>query len=324
MIAYLASSTVSYIHELMDDSKCYDIIRLRRWPYRTHCPKCCSTKIVKRGKNHRHLGCKRYAGHQCGRRFDDLTGTIFAGHHQPLRVWLAYLHLMGLNVSNRQIAQELGLNESDSQAMAELLRQGIVKRRQPKRLQGEVKFDEVYIVAGHKGHSPKIEGRKPRRNRLRGARGRGTLAKEKPPVFGMIQRGGEVVIHMLADVKQTSIKPLVVDTVAPGAQIYTDEYVIYGRLEQWGYLHKTVNHGSGEYARDEDGDGFHEIHVNTIEGFWSLLRSWLRPHRGISQEKLPLYLRFFEFVHNVRCRGKALLGSLIDVLLLEASPQKTI
>lgn len=38
----------------------------------------------------------------------------------------------------------------------------------------------------------------------------------------------------------------------------------------------------------------------TAEGFWSLLRSWLRPHRGISQEKLPLYLGFFQFVHNVR------------------------
>ena len=58
-------------------------------------------------------------------------------------------------------------------------------------------------------------------------------------------------------------------------------------------------------ARDEDGDGFHEVHVNTMEGFWSLLRSWLRPHRGISQEKLPLYLGFFQFVHNARLRGKS-------------------
>ncbi len=76
-----------------------------------------------------------------------------------------------------------------------------------------------------------------------------------------------------------------------------------------------VNHGQGEYARDEDGDGFHEVHVNTMEGFWSLLRSWLRPHRGISQAKLPLYLGFFEFVHNARKRGKALLLSLLEYLL---------
>ena len=68
-------------------------------------------------------------------------------------------------------------------------------------------------------------------------------------------------------------------------------------------------------ARDEDGDGFCEVHVNTLEGFWSLLRSWLRPHRGISQEKLPLYLGFFQFAHNVRRRGKALLGSLIEALV---------
>ena len=52
-----------------------------------------------------------------------------------------------------------------------------------------------------------------------------------------------------------------------------------------------------------------------MEGFWSLLRSWLRPHRGISQEKLPLYLGFFEFLHNVRRRGKALLGALVGLLL---------
>ena len=53
--------------------------------------------------------------------------------------------------------------------------------------------------------------------------------------------------------------------------VYTDEYAIYEQLEMWGYGHKTVCHGHGEYARDEDGDGFHEVHVNTMEGFWSLL-----------------------------------------------------
>ena len=70
-----------------------------------------------------------------------------------------------------------------------------------------------------------------------------------------------------------------------------------------------------QLSNSGDGDGFCEVHVNTMEGFWSLLRSWLRPHRGISQEKLPLYLGFFEFVHNVRKRGKALLGALIELLV---------
>jgi transposase-like protein len=150
---------------------------------------------------------------------------------------------------------------------------------------------------------------------LRGARGRGTLEKEKPPIFGMIQRSGEVMIQMLANVQQKTIKPIIESVITLGTKIYTDEYDIYARLSEWGYEHKTVNHGAGEFARDEDGDGFHEVHVNTMEGFWSLLRSWLRPHRGISQEKLPIYLGFFEFVHNVRKRGKALLGSLIHLLV---------
>ena len=150
--------------------------------------------------------------------------------------------------------------------------------------------------------------------------GRGTLAKENPPVFGMIQRGGEVVIRMLENVKQATIGPIIKRSIAEGSTVYTDEYDIYGRLAEWGYGHETVCHAKGEHARDDDGDGFCEVHVNTLEGFWSLLRSWLRPHRGISQERLPLYLGFFEFVHNVRRRSKALLESLIELLVAPRNP----
>ena len=128
-------------------------------------------------------------------------------------------------------------------------------------------------------------------------------------------------MRMLENVQQRTIQPLIKSTIKSGSLIYTDEYAIYDALPQWGYDHKTVCHGAGEYARDEDGDGFYEVHVNTMEGFWSLLRSWLRPHRGISQEKLPLYLGFFEFVHNAKKRGKALLGALLATLL-STSPKQ--
>ena len=116
---------------------------------------------------------------------------------------------------------------------------------------------------------------------------------------------------MLANVQQRTIKPVITAAVAPGTLVHTDEYSIYARLPAWGYGHKTVCHGRGECARDEDGDGFCEVHVDTIESFWSLLR----PHRGLSQDKLPLYLGFFQFVHNARRRGKALLGALIAGLV---------
>jgi len=81
------------------------------------------------------------------------------------------------------------------------------------------------------------------------------------------------VLRMLANVQQATIKPIIKAAVTEGTLIHTDEYSIYARLPDWGYQHKTVCHGRGEYARDEDGDGFCEVHVNTIEGFWSLLRS---------------------------------------------------
>ena len=96
---------------------------------------------------------------------------------------------------------------------------------------------------------------------------------------------------MLENVQQATIAPFIKATIAWGTTVYTDEYGIYSRLPEWGDKQLTVNHGKQEYARDDDHDGFCEVHVNTREGFWSLLRSWLRPQRGISPEKLPLYLR---------------------------------
>src|SRR5262249_47244496 len=120
---------------------------------------------------------------------------------------------------------------------------------------------------------------------------------------------------MLSDVKQRTIKPIITETIAPGAMVMTDKYDIYAKLPDLDYGHKTVCHSKREFARDEDGDGFCEVHVNAIEGFRSLLRSWLRRHRGVSQERLPHYLGFLEFAHNVRKRGKALLGSLLSLLL---------
>ena len=131
----------------------------------------------------------------------------------------------------------------------------------------------------------------------------------------MIQRGGQVVLRVLDNVRQVTIQPIIEKFIKPGTLVNTDEYDIYCRLTDWGYEHKTVCHGHGEYARDEDGDGHHEIHVNTMEGFWSLLRSWLRPHRGISQERLPLYVGFFQFVHNARQRGNSLLRCLVEALV---------
>ena len=64
---------------------------------------------------------------------------------------------MGLNLSGLQIARELGLHKSDARDMITTLRQGIVDRTPPEELSGEVECDEVYVVAGHKGHPEAVK-----------------------------------------------------------------------------------------------------------------------------------------------------------------------
>jgi transposase-like protein len=190
----MASPQMFDLTSLIDDAKCYELIRQHRWPDGVYCPLCNGRSVIRNGRDETHRGRQRYRCQTCGGRFDDLTGAVLAGHHQPLWVRVLCLYLMVLNLSNRQIARELNLNEDDVQAMTSQLREGLVAPSPEVVLDGEVEVDEVYIVAGHKGNSA------------------------------------------------------------------------------------AVKKGPQGPASPAQSDGFHEVHVNTIEGFWSLLRSWLRPH----------------------------------------------
>jgi transposase-like protein len=116
------------IKNLIDDVRCYQTVRDLRWPDGVECPACQSTQVIKRGVDDTEPARQRYACTDCHKRFDDLTDTIFAGHHQPLKVWILCLYFMGLNLSNEQIAQELAVNGSDAQQMTTQLRDGIVKK----------------------------------------------------------------------------------------------------------------------------------------------------------------------------------------------------
>ena len=148
------------IKSIIDDAKCFKIVRELRWPEGEHCPHCKSDEVVKYGKDETQPDRQRYRCRGCNRYFDDLTATIFEGHHQPLSVWILCLYFMGLNISNRQIAQELELDTSDVQQMTRQLRQGVVIRKPEVKLNEEVECDEVYVVAGHKGH-PEAVKKKP-------------------------------------------------------------------------------------------------------------------------------------------------------------------
>ena len=140
------------IQEVVDDAKCYAQVRALRWPERVTCPYCGGHKIKKRGYHSNQAGRQRYQCRKCKKHFDDLSKTPFEGHHQPLKVWILCLYFMGLDLSNHQIAQELDLNKDDVQEMTTYLRQMVYDRRSPVQLEGEAEFDEVYLVAGHKGY----------------------------------------------------------------------------------------------------------------------------------------------------------------------------
>jgi transposase-like protein len=148
----MPSTSLVNLSSLIDDAKCYALVRQQRWPDGVRCPGCGSARVIRHGRDDTQEERQRYRCNDCRVRFDDLTGTVLAGHHRPLRDWVLCLYLMGLNLSNRQIAQELDLGETDVQAMTEQLRSGLAAKLPPARLEGEVEIDEVYVVAGHKGN----------------------------------------------------------------------------------------------------------------------------------------------------------------------------
>src|SRR3954462_1787893 len=120
--AIMAAPDLVNLSGLLDDAKCFAFVRQHRWPEGVRCPGCDSDAVIRNGCDDTQPHRQRYRCKACAGRFDDLTGTVLAGHHQPLRVWVLCLYLMGLNLSNRQIALELKLSQSDAQAMTEQLR----------------------------------------------------------------------------------------------------------------------------------------------------------------------------------------------------------
>ena len=155
----MAASDLINLSGLIDDAKCFALVRQHRWPEGARCPVCGSSAVIRDGHDDAQPCRQRYRCKTCSGRFDDLTGTVLAGHHQPLRVWVLCLYFMGLNLSNRQIALELGLDSSDTQAMTQQLRSGLAAKTSVVELTGKVEIDEVYVVAGHKGQPAAVAKR---------------------------------------------------------------------------------------------------------------------------------------------------------------------
>ncbi|MCD6291439.1 MAG: transposase, partial [Anaerolineae bacterium] len=79
--------------------------------------------------------------------------------------------------------------------------------------------------------------------------------------------------------------------------VFTDEWDGYDHIIR---IHATVAHGAKEWARDDDGDGVRDVHVNTVEGMWTTVRNFLRPFRGAHKKYLGAYVAMCEFSINLK------------------------
>lgn len=138
----------------------------------------------------------------------------------------------------------------------------------------------------------------PPRRRANKRRGRGTFANDRPPVVGTVGRQtGQVRLRVTLNTRQATLRDHVERFTGDGTHIYTDEYDSYNTMQR---TRSTVAHGQKEGARDDDGDGIREVHVNTIEGLWTGLRAFLRPFRGVSKHFLSGYVALHEFRVNLK------------------------
>jgi transposase-like protein len=174
-------------------------------------------------------------------------------------------------------------------------------------LVGPVEINEVYVTAGLKGRERDRESR----SRGLSTRGRGSYDEDKPPVFTLVDRGSSqryVVAAKSAD--ESTVRLLLGNHEKESLTVYTDGFRAYDPLEDdENYQREPVIHSEGEYV---DGD----VHVNTCESRASLVRRGLSPHRGVSKDKLTLYLRAVQLRHRIlRKPGREALEEIVRTVL---------
>lgn len=215
---------------------------------------------------------------QCGNHVHPMVGTPFHKSHTPLQKWFYAMYLFTTTrhgVPAKELQRQLSVNYKTAWRMGHEIRKylGVVDGDRP--LSGHVEIDEAYI-GGYR----------------RGAKARDSVAKVA--VLGMLERGGDVIARVVNDASANSIIPPIVDNVAPGTKISTDEWRPYWYLGHIGYDHETVNHSREEWVRGD-------VHTQGIEGFWSMVKRSIRgTHIHVSRRHLPKYLSEFEFRWNLR------------------------
>jgi transposase-like protein len=288
--------------EFPDEAACLDFIKEQRWPDgRTLCEKC----GVER-KHYRVTGRTAYACDHCGNHIYPLAGTIFEKSTTRLTIWFHAMFLMGqtrCGVSAKQIQRETGVTYKTAWRMFKQIR---TLMSEDISLEGStIEMDECYI--GGKRKNKHI-------SKTRGMRGRPGFNDDQTPVFGMVERGGRVVAKVTPDARSATIYPIVHEYVMPSSIIYTDEYPIYDRLATPfnGYIHHRIKHSERVYVMGD-------VHTNTIEGFWSLVKRGIGGvYHSVSRKYLQSYLNEYSFRYNRRDSKEPMFVSLLEQVALKA------
>ena len=246
-----------------NDDVCLEQIKQQRWPSgMIYCATC-----EKERKHYRVTGRMAYACDRCGNHVYPLVGTIFQKSTTPLRIWFQAMYLMGstrCGISAKQIQRETGVTYKTAWRMFNQIRK--LMAEEPTMLSGEVELDEAYI-----GGKVRYSGSK---NEWRG-RGFATRPLSRDRCSG-------------------AVEPLAQAHILPGSTVYADELPGYKRLNERGYAHKRVHHAARVYVHGN-------AHVNTIEGFWSLLKNGIRGvYHSVSAKYLQSYVNEYVFRYNHR------------------------
>ena len=271
----------------VDDAAAVEFLEERRWGDTPACPgrdgsACGSTNVYKMrdAKTGERNKDYRWRCRECKRMYSVRTGTVFEESRLPLRVWChAFWRACSSKkgVSAKQIERECEISYKSALYVMHRIRTGLADLRAPK-LKGTVEADETYV------------GGKPR-NRRPGMQGH----HDKTPVIGVVERGGEIRYRMMERVTADNLKVALREQVQHDARLFTDESSAYTKLgREYEGGHQTVNHGRREYARGE-------VHTNTIEGAFSLIkRGVYGTFHSVSKKHLPKYLSEFEYRYNTR------------------------
>jgi transposase len=274
-------------NQFPNDDVCLDyLLTVRYGGKEGDCSKC-----SKKANFSRILGRKNYACSWCGAHISPAANTVFSKSDTPLTTWFLAIFLMSQSkngVAAKEIERLTGVTYKCAWRMMHQIRK--LMEQGGSLFGGMVEADETYVGG-----------------KRRGARGRG--AKGKTPVFGIVERGGDVYAKVVENVKAKTIMPLIRENVQIGANVMTDEFCIYKGSTKAGYKHDTVNHGAEEYVRGD-------VHTNTIEGFWSQLKRGIDgTHHSVSGKYLQKYVDEFAFRYNHRNDLK----HLFDLLLGQIS-----